>query len=292
MATSAISSSPSTASAPTSITPPTKKFLDRCVEDLSNADTSIKNLERKAFWYKVAGITMIVAFIALAIGAFIATGIYTPIYMPIAGFMAMFFAQYCSSFSAKLFETASVAKLEASKFKECQRHYHTLNSMEPQALQEIFLKHVPQNTNPSSKDLKPLLALAMYLDERIEECNKAKKEKILEANAPAPETPEANRAKIHAHRQEALKIQDNLLYLKVNAAFVNAAMQNPDRVETKEDLVTITPLTSEERCLEQAVHSPSIELPLLTFKNGSTMTATEVLAMDIHTLGTRFLSVL
>jgi hypothetical protein len=295
MATSVILSSSQTVTQPnTSTTNQTISYLNRCVEDLS--PDKVASFEKKAKRWHIISIISTVAFFTFAIGAFIATNILAPIYAPVAGISAILLALPGTQQVKKFQEWSGAAQSEAEKYKLIQRNYAKLTGRTPQQLQRILLQmgiiwnHIPgiQIQHPENLSrLNPLLAQAKYLEKRTEYWMNLKDKHANKARL-HPTTTDSEKNEQAIARHLALQCEDEAVNLKIQNAFVNAVLRNPDFCGTLEDLGTLSKSNYEDRVLGNALNDPTVN-QIFTFNNRNLapITFNDVKTKSVADLGQR-----
>jgi hypothetical protein len=280
---------------------PSKSFGDRCIEDLSPDKISSSN-NWSTFYLVAAGVTF-VAFTALAVGIFAAVGLFAPVYVPFVGIGALLSAIPVVSFVKNLLESSQGCEKQANKYRTIQQHYNTLTQRAPLDTQIDLMKrgiNWLQIPNQSVSDqnaiatLNPLLAQAMFLDNKIEDDLRIKEQLSKEANELVTADYQANRQTIYDLRNAALFAQERAMETKIEAAFVNAVLRKGDFNGTLEDVASLTRINYIERVLGNELNDSSVVNEFLTFKNHSLTPITfhDVKTMSVAQLGQRIAAAL
>jgi hypothetical protein len=276
---SAITPSSQNLTHPSSATAQTKTYLNRCIEDLS-AD-KVTRFEKKATRWKIAFVVSTVAFIALAIGAFIATSLLAVAYMPVAGLSAILLAMMAAPQIQKLKEWSQDATDEAVKYKRIQHHYADLTRQTPEQLQHLLAQMGIIGSQGNLTRLTPLLARAKYLEERTQYWTGLRDKDVNDATA-------AEQPKKNTLCYNALQNEDQALFAKILNAFTNAVLRNPDFKGSLADVATLSKNNYYDSILSNALGDPSSNT-VLTFKKGnlSPLSFNDVKTMDVPQLGQR-----
>jgi hypothetical protein len=289
-----LSSSLSVAQTNSSVTGQTTSYLDRCIEDLSH--DKVVSSEKKANHWQIISIVSTVAFFALSIGAFIATSILFPAHMPIAGIGALLLALPTVQQIQKFQEWAQAAQYETEKYKAIQHNYSDLTRQLPLQLQQTLLymginwNQIPGMQNPANLSrLNPLLAQAKYLEQQTDYWLKERDKNIDAARliSSAGATPgQIDQKLLFTHR--ALRYEHQALQLKIQNAFTNAVLRNPDFKGSLENLGTLSKITYQERLFGNALNDPtSNQILSLNHPNLAPITFDEVKTMTVAALGQR-----
>ena len=201
-------------------------YLSLCTENVK--PEKVAECERRSTLWTVAAVVSMVAFFALAIGAFIAIGIFAEVYLPVAGISAIVAGLMAANKVKDLFEWSESAKNEADKYKEIQKHYVDLTALNAQ--------------NPTN----PVLAHAKFFEAQTEKGLK-EKEEFLAKERTQPE-PTEETGLLHF---QALNCEDAALKAKLHNAFARAVAQNLAFAGTLETLGTLRNASSIEICLRE-----------------------------------------
>ena len=278
---------------------PVQAFLSRCVEELS--PTTVSDFESEAKWKEIAALGTIVAFTALAIGAFILTGVFlSPLYLPIAGISALLLAPSAVSFYNKFDQEANLAKMEVAKHTEIQRHYQDLTSMTPVLIQAILLNkginwlQIPGMTaaNPQRiAEIKPLIARHLYWEGRVQALENQKQEHQTNLQTLRQGNPEENRDNIFAKGREILQTERLIADAKLKCGFINAVLRKPDFAGGMSQVGAVSPLSTEERLVAGALGDAAAN-QLYVFNNRAVqpLTIDDVKRMNVAALGQRIVA--
>lgn len=293
MATIVTSSSPTTpvsGSPSTSSTSASRTYLNRCVEDLS--PNKVSACQGKASQWNIIAVVSTVAFFALAIGAFVAAGILYPMYLPIAGISAILLSipavQQIQQFQA----WSRAAQDEGDKYSAIQRTNADLARQTPANLQHLLIQNgiawylIPgmDISHPERlKRLTPLLAQSKYLEDKTQHWMTKKTEQVNAArSAPTPDEKAIC-------RHLALQYEENAMDHKIQNAFVNAVLRNPDFNGTLENLGTLSKNRYPDRALGNALGDASVN-QVFSFNNRTLapLTYNDIKTMSVSDLGQRF----
>ncbi len=301
MATSSIALSSHTATQPQTAVPTSspKSFLSRCIEDLS--PDKISTMDRQSTLFLVLAGVAAVAFIALAVGAFVVTGIVAFSYTPLVGLGALFCAMPVAEGFKNLLKWSENSGKEANKYRAIQHHYGELSnrtSLETQVdlmNRGIAWFQIPgiQIAHPENlASLNPILAQAKYLDDKIQEHLQTKDTLTADARDLASADFAKNRQKIYDLRNSALTEEDRAMETKIQAGFVNAVLRKSDYNGTLEDIASLTHIGFQERMLGNELADPSGVNEFLTFKdrNLTPITFNDVKTMTVAQLGQRLVA--
>lgn len=290
---------PVPAAAPAQAPAPVQTFLSRCVQELD--PNTVSEFESTAKWKDIAALGTIVAFTALAIGAFILTGVFlSPLYLPIAGISALLLAPTAFTFYNKFDQEAEFAKLEAAKHTEIQRHYQDLTSKTPVQIQEALLQkginwlQIPGMTaaNPQRLDeIKPLIARHLYWEGQIQAAETKKQEHQTKLQNLRAGNPEENRENLFITGQAILQSERLIADAKLKCGFLNAVLRKPNFAGGMSEVGTMSTLSTEERLVAGALGDPNAN-QLFAFNNRAVqaLTIDDVKRMNVAQLGQRIVA--
>jgi hypothetical protein len=295
MASSVTLSSPSVYPTHSVTAPQTApSVLDRCVENLS--PDKVASFEKKVNHWNIISVVSTVAFFALAIGAFVAAGILAPVYMPVAGISIILLAIPTVQQIMKFREWAETARVEVDKYKAIQQRYADLTGQTPQQLQGILLQMgiiwntipgIPPDHPENLTRLNPLIAHSKYLEDRTKHWMELRDKHVNDARMITLTTPAQNEQK-SILRHLALQCEEDAIQSKIQNAFINAVLRNPDFRGSLQNLGTLSKNTYSERILGNALNEPSAN-QLLTFNNHNLtpITFDDAKRMDVNELAQR-----
>ncbi len=287
------------APAPAQAPAPARTFLATCVEELN--PNTVSEFESQAKWKEIAAVGTIVAFIALAIGAFILTGIFlSPIYLPLAGISSLLLAPTVLSYYNKFHQESEFAKKQAAKHTEIQRHYQDLTAKTSVQIQEILLQkginwlQIPGMTqaNPQKLDeIKPLIARHLYWEGQIQASEKQKQDQQTKLRDLRAGNFEENRGNIYKTSQEILESERSIADAKLICGFINAVLRKPSFVGGMSDVGTMSTLSTGERLVAGALGDASAN-QLFAFNNRAIqpLTQDDVTRMNVAQLGQRIVA--
>ena len=297
MSTSSVTlSSSSIPQSSSSTAAPNKSFFNRCIEDISTENVS--SLNRKSTHQLIAAVVTVVAFTALAVGAFVAATVFMPIYAPFVAITALMLALPVGNYVKDFLEHSKTAGNEAKKYEAMQLDAQKIAEQSPIQIQaELFRRGINWFQIPGLKasqpetfaDLSPVLAHAHYLDAVVQNELKTKDQNLANADKLAKEDFVKHRLVIDQHRKDALAAEDRAMDAKIQSAFVNAVLTKPSFAGTLEDIASLTGITYHERMLGNAVGNSSEVDAFLKFKNNkfAPITYNDVKTMHIAELGKR-----
>ena len=263
-----------------------KKFINICLAE--SLTSRLVKLENDACWKTAWATAAFVAFMIVAIGGFVAVGVFAPAYLSMAGFLALALAVPVSSFSGELYTASKAIEDQALQCRKLQEIYNNLTAKEPRELQKTLSSMGIAETQTDLPRLVSLLAYARQLESTILELQTLEASDATTANeleGRAQPAGRSNRQEINQCRTRVLRRRDSILLVKIEAAFVNATLRNPDTTETLKDLVTFSTLTSEDRLFQQAVNGRSDDTFLTCNNGGATMTVDLVTRLHVNELG-------
>ncbi len=301
MATSSIAFSSHTTTQPQTVVPTSsaKSFSSRCIEDLS--PDKISTMDRQSTLFLVLAGVAVVAFTALAVAGFVATGVLAPAYIPLAGLGALLCAMPAAEGVKNLLKWSENSGKEANKYRAIQHHYQELSNRTSLDTQVDLMNRgivwfqIPgiQIAHPENlASLDPILAQAKYLDDKIQEHLRMKDTLTADARDLANADFAKNRQKIYDLRNSALSEEDKALEAKIQAGFVNAVLRKSDYNGTLEDIASLSHISYHERILGNELRDPSGVNEFLTFKdrNLAPITFDDVKTMTVAQLGQRLVA--
>ncbi len=222
------------------------RFLDRCIEDLS--PTKIADCAKKAWKWNAISVICVVAFFALAIGGFIAASLLAPVWVPpVVAIGSLLLAMPATSKVKEFLEWAESAQGEAEKHKEIQRNFADLSGQPSESIQNILRQQGIFTPGSENLDrLKPLLAQSRYFENRTKVLMDLREDCDYTTMTFPP-----NLGKFYEYEGIHCKIQN---------AFINAVLRNPEFRGTLETLGTLSKLE---------VNKSEVKVPqeIITFKN-------------------------
>lgn len=287
------------AAAPAPAPAPVQTFLSRCVEELT--PITVSDFESTAKWKDIAALGTIIAFTALAIGAFILTGVFlSPLYLPIAGISALLLAPTAVSFYNKFDQEAQLAKMEAAKHTVIQRHYQDLTTMNTLQIQTILLQkginwlQIPgmSAANPARiTEVNPLIARHLYWEGQIQTLENQKQEHQTKLQTLRAGNPEENRENIFVAGQNILHSERLIADAKLKCGFINAVLRKPDFAGGMSQVGEISTLSTEERLVAGALGDAAAN-QLYVFNNRAIqpLTIDDVKRMSVAALGQRIVA--
>ena len=235
------------------------RFLDRCVEDLS--PSKIAECEKKICQWNTISIISVVAFFALAIGGFIAASLLAPVWVPpVVAIGSLLLAIPATSKIKEFHQRAESAKGEWDKYIKIQHYFADLTVQTSESIQNILRQQgISTSGQENLGQLKPLLAQAKFIEKQTdhwiaERDNWAKDQREIPATS---ENYEERKRQCQAH---VIICQDQALYFKMQNAFINAVLRNPEFKGTFETLGAFSKLE---------VNKSEVKVPqeIFTFKN-------------------------
>lgn len=277
---------------------PRSSFLQKCVKELSSENVAAID-RQSTLCCRWAAVTT-VAYIALSVGAFAATGLFLPAYTPFIGLGVIGFAMPVATYAKKYLEYSVQSKKEADSYREMQNSFARLSKAPLLNIQHNLLSRgirwweIPgiSFAQPDTLTrLNPLLAKATQLDTQIQRHLKSMNdccEKIRTLSPDHRATMEG-RHEIYDLRNTALFYEDRALATKIQAAFVNAVLRKADFRGTIEDIATLSIIPYNERLLGDALGQGSTVNEFLTFKNRTLtpITHDDVKRLSVAELGQR-----
>lgn len=248
----------------------TKNYLDRCVEQLDPSVASSR--EWCAFWYRVAATATAVAFTALAVGVFVATGVFAPVYIPIAAIGAFAASQIVLEFCKKLFTTADLINERADKLKKIKFTYDSLASAtQGQLVAKLNgfgdgLGEFAQDNPDSLTAAKALIARYDFWRERSVACEKLEADFLNDATRLSKDNYYSHRFPINQFREDAITLHRQSLINKVRSAFVLTMLQSPQTKGMLESFGDFAPITPLEQLLGKYAEDDKVD-ELFIFKN-------------------------
>ena len=237
-----------------------KKYLDRCIEQLD--PSALNKSENDAFWYDIAGKALLVGFIALSVGGFVAVGVYAPTFLAVTGIAIMLVAAQVDGFvKESFFQPSQVAASKAEALKEIQRHYQDLTRYAPENIKAVLQKMdiiwflIPSMLqNPADLNtLKPLIASHQFWQGRIETLKQNRLKTLQKAQDLTSENFDQNRKEIKKLHKRVLELDKMVLISTVKDAFVLAAIRQPTLSKSLEEIGNFSTLTQQERVINNAI---------------------------------------
>jgi hypothetical protein len=273
-----------------------KSFYNQCFENLS--PDKISTAKRWSNLYLVAAGVTFVAFTALSAGLFAAAGFLAPLYVPFVGIGALLSALPVVNFVKKFLESSQDCDKQAIKYRSIQQHHNTLTQQGPQNAHLNLIRRgitwfqIPGQALNHPDDIAaiyPILAHAMYLDDKIQEDLQTKERLTNEANTLVGADFTANRQTIYELRTAALFTEQRAMETKVEAAFVNAVLRKANFNGSLEDIASLTRVNYFDRMLGNELNSGAAVNEFLTFKNRNlaSITFNEVKTLTVAQLGQR-----
>ncbi len=303
MATPGISNSQQPLSTPPvqPAVPPRQTYLQRTVEELD--PKLISSHESNATLWNVAAKVILVAFVIVAVGAFIAAGIFVPAYLPLVAVAAFCLMNPTLSLHNLCKEVSYTTEQLAERLKKTAQKFESLPA-EPRLLGvKLLEKGIAYNTLPGVQGLddlvrlKPLIAQYDYwaeqqafFERQARECIQNAEEAVRapapaaegnaqseasNAQAPAPSAqpaaaeepsnPSAIKEKVKLFRIAAINAQQSALICKTQAAFAHAVIKRPEFAGSVNDLVELNLISLKERAIAREFNDPTAD-DFLLFK--------------------------
>ncbi len=261
--------------------PQPPNYLQRCVDELEPDMASAH--ETNATLWDIAAKATLVAFVILAVGAFVATGIFAPIYLPVVAVVAFCLLQP----AFQLYQKFASYSLETEKRAEQLREITLEHNALPDNARLIGMKlaemQIAWNTLPGMRQiddvnqLKPLIARHEYWSKqqgRFEaEANRliTATNELQTAAAAAPAAPTDSdapslRERVLTNRENAFNAQESALISKVNTAFIHAVIQRPQFAGALNDIADFDETSFTVRALSRHFNDPAADHFVL-FKN-------------------------
>jgi hypothetical protein len=273
-----------------------KSFCNQCIENLS--PNKISTAKGWSNLYLVAAGVTFVAFTALSAGWFATVALTAPVYVPFVGIGVLLSALPVVNFVKKFLESSQDYEKQAIKYRAIQQHYNTLHQQGFQSAHLNLIRRgiawfqIPNQTLDHPDDINaiyPLLAHAMYLDDKIQEDLRTKQRLTNEANTLEAANFTTNRQTIYELRTSALFTEQRAMETKVEAAFINAVLHRADFNGSLEDIASLTRVNYFDRMLGSELGSGAGVNEFLTFKNRNLapIMFNEVKTLTVAQLGQR-----
>ncbi len=240
-----------------------KTFREEVLTVIQGDDQS---LEWKTTMIKVAAITTLVAWIALAIGSMVATGILSPIMLPVTGIAVILLFPVAFYIEGKCRESYDQNLYKLYKRQEIRRHYQDLSQMTPVQIQTLMSsKGIPIRASAQRlEEIKPLFAFYLYSEKALADVEEYTRKMLNDAQP-----------------DEASRSERTAFFVKMEKAYLHAIISShPDFAGQITDLGTfqkpedasfftfnnraIHPLTLDEM---RRLNSPEIGQRLTTAMN-------------------------
>jgi hypothetical protein len=128
-----------------------------------------QSLEWKTTMIKVAAISNLVAWIALAIGSMIATGILSPMMLPLTGLGVILLFPVTMYVENQLREYYDQNLYKLLKRKEIRHHYQDLTQMTPVQIQTLMASKGINIAANRLEEIKPLCAFYLFSEKTLAE---------------------------------------------------------------------------------------------------------------------------
>ncbi len=240
-----------------------KNYLNRTVE-LNRYVTADPSGDYNCYWLKgtlwyAAGIALLVAFVALGVGALVATGMFFPLYIPITTIAAIGAAQMIwpvyQMIQANAKYNNDLAAVEHGVVKELE----LLNVKTNAQLRETFSQATSQRSDAIGEQdlltMKPALARHEYYRKHIVELAQKAQEQFEKVQKFAQENPNDENT-LRANRLRFFELHEEAQKAKTWQAYTRAVLDNPNLQADLSDICDFYTPSFGERSLANAFKDP------------------------------------
>ncbi|HEY2811014.1 MAG TPA: hypothetical protein VGJ00_06475 [Rhabdochlamydiaceae bacterium] len=227
----AVTNNPVASSTNSSIAP-SKSYIQRCWEDITNSDQEAKKLDRYATWRKVAAWASAVLFIAAAAATTVLTGLYAPVYVPVTMVACISLMKFPLVWFKNNMDASNAYKIDAERKRAIAQHHQELATQGDQALNNKILAIAPQSQPESLQQLRATYAHYDYWVNRFNHHETETQNQIQEAQKAT------DRNTRLSHYVVAQEKRQQALVSKVTAALFNAVIRNPSFAGGVHDVIS------------------------------------------------------